>query len=180
LTPLGKVDSSSSLSDDREKQGVQNQPALHRTDQHWTLLVVKTVCVSTTRPVFAIRVGKQTVYRSLYLGQIIPTLEIDRADFLYRDELPHVDAAVGFGLPAVPARHLRRGRIVLSEPRSRAPSRRARSRDLTDRANQLIASRTFCAVGESECCGLRWPNRVRPGWRPAKERTPREMGRAIL
>jgi hypothetical protein len=43
--------------------------------------------------------------------QIIAALEIDRVDFLNRDELPHIDAAVRLGLRALPAPRLRPLRI---------------------------------------------------------------------
>ena len=53
-----------------------------------------------------------------------------------------------------------------------APSRRARSRlYITGKTIDCArASHTFCAAGGSECCGLRWPNRVRPVWRPSRRR----------
>ena len=44
------------------------------------------------------RSARQSILtREIIGGEIIAALEIDRIDFLYRDEFSHVDAAVGFG-----------------------------------------------------------------------------------
>jgi hypothetical protein len=59
-------------------------------------------------------------------GEIMAALEIDRVDFLYRDEFPHVDAAVRFGFERFQLGIFNPSGTALWKPRSLAPFRRAR------------------------------------------------------
>ena len=124
------------------------------------------------------RVGEQPVrfIRTFVGGKIVGALEIDRVDFLYRDKLRHINAAVRLGFERFQLGFFEFYVLTLSDLVASHPFRRARSRPC--RPGKTIdcarASRTFCAADESECCGLLWPNRVRRGWRPDRRRGRRE------
>ena len=78
---------------------MKNQAALDRADQNQTLLVVEN-CLRQRNPAGLCHgLGEQPVgFIRPFIGlQIVAALEIDRVDFLYRDEFLHVDAAVRLG-----------------------------------------------------------------------------------
>ena len=79
---------------------MQNQAALHRADQNQTFLVVKNRLRERDPAGLRHRIDEQTIrlIRSFVGREIIAALEIDRVDFLDRDELSHFDAAVRLGL----------------------------------------------------------------------------------